>query len=44
MVRFAQALREDGVLVVGKSEIMVGEARKHFETICPVERVYRSVN
>jgi len=39
--RFADALTEGGVLVLGKSETIFGSARKRFRTICPVERIYR---
>lgn len=38
---FARALRPGGILVLGKAETMVGEARRHFRTLCPVERIYR---
>ncbi len=37
---FARALPVDGVLVLGKSETLVGESRRLFRTICPVERIY----
>jgi chemotaxis protein methyltransferase CheR len=38
---FADALGKGGVLVLGKAETLVGEARRRFEVICPVERIYR---
>jgi chemotaxis protein methyltransferase CheR len=37
----AAALHSGGFLVLGKSETMVGESRKLFKTICPVERIYQ---
>ena len=37
---FAQALPLGGILVLGKSETLVGETRRLFQTICPVERIY----
>lgn len=30
-----------GILVLGKSETLVGEVRRRFATVCPVERIYR---
>jgi len=41
--RFADALRKGGVLVLGKAETLVGESRRRFQTICPIERIYRAV-
>ena len=41
--RFADALHEGGVLVLGKAETLVGESRRRFQTICPIERIYRAV-
>jgi chemotaxis protein methyltransferase CheR len=38
---FAQRLRVGGILVLGKSETLVGEARQLFVPVCPVERIYR---
>jgi len=38
---FAGILRPGGVLVLGKSESLFGECRRYFQTICPVERIYR---
>jgi chemotaxis protein methyltransferase CheR len=40
---FADALRTGGILVLGKAETLVGESRQRFQTICPVERIYRVV-
>ena len=41
LIGIAGILPSGGVLVLGKSETLVGEARKRFESICPVERIYR---
>lgn len=40
---FARVLRPGGILVLGKSETLFGENRRSFQTICPVERIYRVV-
>ena len=32
-----------GILVLGKSETLVGEVRRLFSTVCPVERIYRKL-
>ncbi|MCM2358095.1 MAG: protein-glutamate O-methyltransferase CheR [Geobacteraceae bacterium] len=40
---FADALRAGGILVLGKAETLVGESRKRFRTVCPVERIYRVI-
>jgi chemotaxis protein methyltransferase CheR len=37
----AHILPTNGILVLGKSETLVGETRKYFTTVCPVERIYR---
>ncbi|MEI7817363.1 MAG: CheR family methyltransferase, partial [Desulfuromonadales bacterium] len=37
----ANILPSGGILVLGKSETLVGEVRKLFTTVCPVERIYR---
>jgi chemotaxis protein methyltransferase CheR len=37
----AHILPTGGILVLGKSETLVGEVRKLFTTVCPVERIYR---
>jgi chemotaxis protein methyltransferase CheR len=39
---FARVLRPGGVLVLGKSESLFGESRRYFQTVCPVERIYRA--
>lgn len=39
--RFAAALPEHGVLVLGRSETMSGDVRRYFQSEFPVERVYR---
>lgn len=39
--RFADVLRKGGILVLGKSETLVGETRRRFQTVCPVERIYK---
>lgn len=39
----ADSLPAGGVLVLGKSETLVGDVRRRFEAICPVERIYRRV-
>lgn len=41
---FASSLLDNGLLVLGKSEILVGEARKQFRTVCPTERIYRKLS
>lgn len=40
---FARVLRPGGILVLGKSETLFGENRRIFQTICPVERIYRVI-
>lgn len=37
----ADILSDNGILVLGKSETLVGSARRRFSVICPVERIYR---
>ena len=37
----ARILPVGGILVLGKSETLVGETRRNFAVICPVERIYR---
>jgi len=37
----ADILPPGGILVLGKSETLVGAVRQRFEAICPVERIYR---
>lgn len=37
----ADILPTGGILVLGKSETLVGDTRRRFEAVCPVERIYR---
>lgn len=37
----ADNLPSGGILVLGKSETLVGDVRHRFSAICPVERIYR---
>lgn len=37
----AHILVAGGILVLGKSETLVGDARKLFVSVCPTERIYR---
>jgi chemotaxis protein methyltransferase CheR len=39
--RFACSLRAGGILVLGKTENLMGEVRELYQTLCPVERIYR---
>ena len=39
----AHILPTGGILVLGKSETLVGDARRLFTAVCPVERIYRRV-
>jgi len=39
--RFAESLRTGGILVLGKTENLMGEVRELYQTLCPVERIYR---
>lgn len=41
--RFAEVLHQGGILVLGKSETLMGESRRLFRTVCPVERIYEVV-
>lgn len=36
----ANALPAGGILVLGKAETLVGETRRRFATVCPIERIY----
>jgi chemotaxis protein methyltransferase CheR len=38
---FADALKDGGYLVLGKSETLFGSVRRRFRTVCPSERLYR---
>lgn len=40
----ARAIGIDGLLVLGKSETILGDSRARFQTVCPVERIYRTAN
>lgn len=40
----ADILAEGGILVLGKSETLVGDVRRRFSPVCPVERIYRKLN
>lgn len=40
---FADVLRKGGILVLGKSETLFGEIRTRFQTVCPIERIYRVI-
>jgi chemotaxis protein methyltransferase CheR len=40
----ADILVPGGILVLGKSETLVGEVRTLFSSVCPVERVYRRLD
>jgi chemotaxis protein methyltransferase CheR len=37
----ADILPMGGILVLGRSETLVGDVRKRFSAVCPVERIYR---
>jgi chemotaxis protein methyltransferase CheR len=39
--RFADCMGSGGVLVLGKAESLSGSARRRYQTLCPVERIYR---
>lgn len=39
----ADNLTAGGILVLGKSETLVGSARRRFEAVCPIARIYRRV-
>jgi chemotaxis protein methyltransferase CheR len=39
----ADILPVGGILVLGKSEALVGEVRRRFTAVCPIERIYRRV-
>lgn len=39
----AEILAPGGILVLGKSESLVGEVRRRFAPVCPVERIYRKI-
>ena len=39
----ADILPENGIVVLGKSETLVGDVRRRFASVCPVERIYRKL-
>ncbi|MFQ5457453.1 MAG: CheR family methyltransferase [Myxococcota bacterium] len=39
--RFREVLAPGGFLVLGRTELLTQNAREHFETVCPRERIYR---
>ncbi|HOP41460.1 MAG TPA: protein-glutamate O-methyltransferase CheR [Geobacteraceae bacterium] len=39
--RFAASLRPGGILVLDETETLMGEVRGLYQTVCPVERIYR---
>jgi chemotaxis protein methyltransferase CheR len=41
LLNFSQALSPSGVLVLGRSEVLVGEMRRLFQSEFPIERIYR---
>lgn len=41
LTRFSKALPEEGVLVLGRSETLVGDIRAEYRSIFPVARIYR---
>ena len=41
--RIADILPQDGILVLGKSESLVGESKKRFVAVCPKVRIYRKI-
>jgi chemotaxis protein methyltransferase CheR len=38
---FSEALSAEGVLVLGRSEVLVGEMRRRYQSEFPIERIYR---
>jgi chemotaxis protein methyltransferase CheR len=38
---FADALGSGGILMLGKAETLVGTSRWRFQTVCPVNRIYK---
>jgi chemotaxis protein methyltransferase CheR len=43
LCRIADILKPDGILVLGKSEALVGSSRGRFAPICRTERIYRRI-
>jgi len=44
LANIASSLGKHGFLVLGKSETILGESRTRFQTICPIERIYRPID
>jgi len=44
LMNIASVLSRNGFLLLGKSETITGTSRSHFQTVCPVERIYRRAN
>jgi len=44
LANIARSLWKHGFLVLGKSETILGESRAHFQTVCPIERIYRPID
>lgn len=44
LINIAQALGTKGFLMLGKSETIMGTNRTRFQTVCPVERIYRPLD
>jgi len=40
---FADSLRREGILVLGKTETLMGGLRKIFRSVCPEERIYQKI-
>lgn len=43
LANIARSIGRTGFLVLGKSEAILGESRTRFQTVCPEERIYRSL-
>ena len=41
LLGISNIMQTGGILVLGKSETLIGEARRFFITVCPRERIYR---
>jgi chemotaxis protein methyltransferase CheR len=39
----ADILPKDGILVLGKSETLLGDVRRRFISVCPIERIYKKI-
>lgn len=42
LANIARSLGRNGFLVLGKSETILGSSRTHFQTVCPIERIYQT--